>query len=79
MTETQDPIAAAISNALETYFEHLDGESPTGIYDMVLSRVEKPLLTIVMREAENNQTRAADMLGINRNTLRKKLTEHGLL
>ena len=79
MTETQDPIAAAISNALETYFEHLDGESPTGIYDMVLKSVEKPMLEIVLKEAGGNQSLASHMLGINRNTLRKKLTEHQLL
>lgn len=74
-----DLIANAIRTALEQYFQHLDGEPATGVYDMVLSRVEKPLLEIVLREASDNQTRAAEMLGINRNTLRKKLTDHGLL
>lgn len=76
---SNDQIADAIRNALEQYFQHLDGEQASGVYDMVLGRVEKPLLEIVLREADNNQTRAAEMLGINRNTLRKKLTEHGLL
>lgn len=76
---SNDQIADAIRSALEQYFQHLDGEPASGVYDMVLGRVEKPLLEIVLREADNNQTRAAEMLGINRNTLRKKLTEHGLL
>ena len=78
MSDT-DLIASAIRTALEQYFQHLDGEPASGVYEMVLNRVEKPMLEIVMREAPDNQTRAADMLGINRNTLRKKLTDHGLL
>ncbi len=78
MSDT-DLIASAIRTALEQYFQHLDGEPASGVYEMVLNRVEKPMLEIVMREASDNQTRAADMLGINRNTLRKKLTDHGLL
>jgi Fis family transcriptional regulator len=46
---------------------------------MVLSCVERPMLEVVMRQASNNQTVAAQILGINRNTLRKKLSDHGLL
>ena len=46
---------------------------------MVLASVEKPMLEVVMKQADNNQTVAAEILGINRNTLRRKLTEHGLL
>ena len=57
----------------------LNGEAPAALYDLVISQVEKPLLEIVMKRASNNQSRAAQMLGINRNTLRKKLTDHGLL
>ena len=52
---------------------------PCAIYDMVLKNVEKPMLEVVMRHADGNQTLAAEMLGINRNTLRKKLTEFDLL
>jgi Fis family transcriptional regulator len=57
----------------------LDGEKPCAIYDMVLKSVEKPMLEVVLAKAGGNQTLAAEMLGINRNTLRKKLTEHQLL
>jgi Fis family transcriptional regulator len=46
---------------------------------MVLTCVERPMLEVVMRQAANNQTVAAQILGINRNTLRKKLSDHGLL
>ena len=52
---------------------------PAAIYDMVLKSVEKPMLEVVLAKAAGNQTLAAEMLGINRNTLRKKLTEHHLL
>ncbi|PKO38649.1 MAG: Fis family transcriptional regulator, partial [Betaproteobacteria bacterium HGW-Betaproteobacteria-4] len=60
-------------------FRDLDGEKPGAIYDMVLKSVEKPMLEVVLAKAGTNQTLAAEMLGINRNTLRKKLTEHQLL
>jgi Fis family transcriptional regulator len=57
----------------------MNGEEPTGMYDMLLNAVEKPLLEVVMNRAEQNQSRAAEWLGLNRNTLRKKLLEHKLL
>ncbi len=63
----------AVKRSLERYFKDLDGESPSAIYDMVLRMIEKPMIETVLREAEGNQTSAADMLGINRNTLRKKM------
>jgi Fis family transcriptional regulator len=75
----QDDIAACVQRALDRYFKDLDGELPSGIYDMVLKSVERPMLETVMRHADGKQTVAAEMLGINRNTLRKKLTEHQLL
>ena len=75
----QNDISTCVTGALEKYFRDLDGEMPCAIYDMVLRNVEKPMLEVVMRHAEGNQTLAAEMLGINRNTLRKKLTEFDLL
>ena len=75
----KNDISACITGALETYFEDLDGEIPASIYDMVLKSVERPMLEIVLQQAGGNQTLAADMLGINRNTLRKKLVEHKLV
>lgn len=65
----------AVRRSLERYFKDLDGESPTAIYDMVLRMIEKPMIETVLREAEGNQTSAAEMLGINRNTLRKKMQQ----
>ena len=78
MNKTND-IAACVRGALETYFRDLDGESPTNVYDMVLKSVERPMLEVILQQAGGNQTLAAEMLGINRNTLRKKITEHQLL
>ena len=76
---SQHDLGQCVINALEQYFRDLDGEKPAAIYDMVLKSVEKPRLEVVLAKAGANQTLAAEMLGINRNTLRKKLTEHQLL
>ena len=76
---SQHDLGKCVVTALEQYFRDLDGESPSAIYDMVLKSVEKPMLKLVLAKAGTNQTLAAEMLGINRNTLRKKLTEHQLL
>jgi Fis family transcriptional regulator len=76
---SQHDLGRCVINALEQYFRDLDGEKPAAIYDMVLRSVEKPMLEVVLAKAGSNQTLAAEMLGINRNTLRKKLTEHQLL
>ena len=61
---------------LDQYFTDLSGENPNGVYDMVIQSVEKPLLLYIMNLAEGNQSKAADILGLNRNTLRKKLKQH---
>ncbi|MDR1368178.1 MAG: Fis family transcriptional regulator [Candidatus Accumulibacter sp.] len=78
MTGTNN-ISAFIRNALQDYFDRLDGEKTSGVYCMVLKSVERPMLEIVMEEAKGNQTLAAEMLGINRNTLRRKLGDYDLL
>jgi len=75
----QNEITDYVRSCLERYFKDLDGEMPTGIYDMVLTHIERPMLEVVMHHAGGNQTIAAEMLGINRNTLRRKLVEHKLL
>ncbi len=66
-------IADTVRRSLEKYFRDLDGEKPRSVYDMVIRNVERPLLEVVLDRAEGNQTIAAQMLGINRNTLRKKM------
>ena len=76
---SQHDLGKCVTDPLEQYFRDLDGEKPAAIYDMVLKSIEKPMLEVVLAKAGANQTLAAEMLGINRNTLRKKLTEHQLL
>jgi Fis family transcriptional regulator, factor for inversion stimulation protein len=68
-----------VRTSLEVYFTDLCGTEPDGMYDMMVRVVEKPLLEVVMQHAEQNQSRAAEWLGLNRNTLRKKLVEHKLI
>ncbi len=75
-TEKSSEISGCVRKNLEKYFRDLDGAKPNPIYDMVLHAVEKPMIEIVLGEAGGNQSIAADILGINRNTLRKKMQAH---
>ncbi len=73
------PLSACVRTAVEKYFEDLNGQCPgCALYETVLAEVEAPLIEVVMRQAEYNQCAAARILGINRNTLRKKLKAYGL-
>lgn len=72
-------IEECVRASLEDYFRDLHGIEPHGMYEMLVKVVEKPLLEVVMAKADQNQSRAAEWLGLNRNTLRKKLLEHKLL
>ncbi|WP_313951748.1 helix-turn-helix domain-containing protein [Accumulibacter sp.] len=74
-----EDIATFVRKALEDYFQQLDGEKPAPVYEMVIRSVERPMLEVVLKQAGGNQTFAAEILGINRNTLRKKLIDHQLL
>ncbi|MDE1461253.1 DNA-binding transcriptional regulator Fis [Spartinivicinus poritis] len=69
----------SVEKALSNYFSHLEGQSVTDVYQMVLSEVEAPLLEVVMSYVKGNQTKASQILGLNRGTLRKKLKQYGLL
>ena len=72
-------LEACVRESLEAYFRDLRGIEPTHLHDMLIKVVEKPLLEVVMQHAGGNQSRAAEWLGVNRNTLRKKLVEHQLI
>ncbi len=72
-------IEECIRASLEQYFKDLRGAEPHSMHDMVMLTVEKPMLEVVMRHAEGNQSKAAEWLGINRNTLRRKLGDHKLI
>ena len=71
-------IGKTVEHSLDEYFRRLDGEPPHDIYDMVIGHVEKALLAAVLSRANGNQTQAADMLGLNRGTLRSKLDKYKL-
>lgn len=71
-------IANCVRSALEAYFQDLDGQPPHAVYDMLLNCVEKPMLEYVLKRAGGNQSKAAEILGLNRNTLRKKLKQHDI-
>jgi Fis family transcriptional regulator len=64
--------------ALDSYFESLNGHRPGHLYELVLREVEEPLFRAVLDYTEGNQSRAADILGMNRGTLRKKLKDYGI-
>ena len=75
-SEKYSEITECVRKNLDKYFRDLDGAKPNPVYDMVLHAVEKPMIEIVLREALGNQTTASEILGINRNTLRKKMQLH---
>ena len=72
-------IEESVRNSLNSYLRDLGASEPGDMYNMVVNVVEKPLLEVVMKHADNNQSKAAQWLGLNRNTLRKKLLEHKLI
>ncbi len=72
------PLAFHVKQALERYFTELDGHLPSGLYDLVLAEVERPMLEVVMSRTRGNISKAAQFLGLNRATLRKKLEKYGL-
>jgi Fis family transcriptional regulator len=75
----ENDMARYVRKALKEYFRDLDGEDPCcNMYDMVMDCVEKPLIEMVLEQVGGNQTHASTMLGINRNTLRKKMLQHGI-
>jgi Fis family transcriptional regulator len=73
-----EPLSDCVRNALENYFNHLDGHGTQDLYRMVMAEVERPLFVCVMEHLGGNQTRAAEVLGISRSTLRKKLALYGI-
>ena len=74
----EQPLRDCVTIALEAYFSQLSGHPPTNLYRLVLEEMEQPLLEAVLKYASGNQTRTAEILGLNRGTLRKKLKQYGL-
>jgi Fis family transcriptional regulator len=78
-SEEGQTLRGNVEKALRNYFAHLEGASVTDVYNLVLSEVEAPLLETVMNYVKGNQTKASELLGLNRGTLRKKLKQYDLL
>lgn len=76
--KTPSELSASIALHLQEYFTAHEGSPPSGLYDRIVQEVERPLLQLALRECRGNQIRAAALLGINRNTLRKKLRGLGI-
>jgi len=74
----KEPLRECVRDALDSYFRQMGDHGASDLYQLVLNEVEQPLLETVMQHAEGNQTRAAQILGISRSTLRKKLTAYNL-
>ena len=76
---TKKAIDDCMRSSVEQYFKDLRGAEPSALHDLFLGAAERPLLDVVLRQAQGNQSQAADWLGINRNTLRRKLLDHKLI
>jgi len=76
--QKNEPLGDCVRTALENYFTHLDGHGANDLYRLVMEEVERPLFSCVMQHLGGNQTRAAELLGISRSTLRKKLALYGI-
>jgi Fis family transcriptional regulator len=79
LTQKNQPLHDSVRQALENYFSQLEGEIPDNVYELILAEVEAPLMEAVMEYTNNNQSRAAIILGLSRGTLRKKLKIYGML
>lgn len=74
----KNDLAACVTHVLDRYFADLDGEAPAALHEMVIRQVERPLLEYALKRSNGNQTQAAELLGITRNTLRRKMIDYGL-
>ncbi len=71
-------ISQCIESSLHTYFHDLDGHKAGNLYELIMVEAEKPLLQAVMDQTKGNITQAAEILGLNRGTLRKKLQKYNI-
>ena len=74
-----EPLRVHVERAVRDYFAALGGEMPIDLYELILAQIELPLLTVVLEQTRGNQTKCAQVLGLNRGTLRKKLKTYDLM
>ena len=77
--DTQSALAASVQKEVTEFLDSMDGQPLDNVYQMVLAQVEVPLLEAVLKKTHNNQSKCAQILGLNRGTLRKKLKIYGML
>lgn len=78
-SHTQEPLRVHVERVVRQYFAMLGDETPTDLYELILKQVEEPLLSVVLEQTRGNQTKCAQILGLNRGTLRKKLKTYDLM
>ena len=71
-------LSHAVKHSIRRYLYELDGTLPNDMYDLVLRQIERPLFEAILEHTKGNQSRAAELLGLNRGTLRKKLRSYDL-
>jgi Fis family transcriptional regulator len=71
-------LSHAVKHSIRRYLYELDGERPNNMYELVLKQIEQPLFETILEHTKGNQSRAAELLGLNRGTLRKKLRNYDL-
>jgi Fis family transcriptional regulator, factor for inversion stimulation protein len=76
MKDNNSSIEHSMRSSVDQYLRDLQDSEPQALHELFLTAAEKPLLEVVMQHAQGNQSKAAQWLGINRNTLRRKLVEH---
>jgi Fis family transcriptional regulator len=76
--DNEHTLSDHVRHCVEDYFAHLNGHDSSGLYQLVLTEVEKPLLETALKHSDNNQSKAAKILGLSRSTLRKKLEHYGI-
>ncbi|HCN16829.1 MAG: DNA-binding transcriptional regulator Fis [Psychrobacter sp.] len=78
-TNMQEPLRVHVERVVRQYFAMLGDETPTDLYELILKQIEEPLLSVVLEQTRGNQTKCAQILGLNRGTLRKKLKTYDLM
>lgn len=76
---THQPLHIHVENAVQQHLSALNGETPSQLYELFLGEFEKPLLISILKYTHGNQSKAAQILGLNRGTLRTKLKTYDLL
>lgn len=77
-TQEISQLSHAVKHSIRRYLFELEGTQPNDMYDLVLRQIEQPLFEAILEHTKGNQSRAAEMLGLNRGTLRKKLRSYNL-